>query len=158
MANTRFNNDPARIRKCLEESTFEGRWRINVPGYGTDMPFMEDPHIRLQKWGANNYTNRIDLEASLFNINRKVNRDHPAYNYKAYMPTNCSPLYYKNNNTLTTDQSRATHPAWMLREQEFKVRNDFGVKTFDDRRPPFEINVNTRREYLDTYVPNVKIA
>ena len=52
MAFTRFRDDPHRIQKQLEESTYVGRYTLNTPGQGMDLPFNEDPHIRLQKWGA----------------------------------------------------------------------------------------------------------
>ena len=51
MAFTRFYDDPLRISKRLEESTFAGRYQLDMPGPGVDMPFEEDPHARLQKWG-----------------------------------------------------------------------------------------------------------
>ena len=53
MAFTRFNYDDARTMKLLQESTGPGRYAINTPGQGADLPLYEDPHIRLQGWGAN---------------------------------------------------------------------------------------------------------
>ena len=43
MAFTRFHDDPARISKRLEESTFTGRYQLDRPGPGVDMPFYEEP-------------------------------------------------------------------------------------------------------------------
>mgnify|MGYP005660732585 FL=1 len=53
MAFTRFHDDPCRIKKQLQESTDIGRWILNVPGQGSKPDYMNDPHIRLQKWGGN---------------------------------------------------------------------------------------------------------
>ena len=50
MSFTRFHDDPARIKKQIQDSSFSGRYMLNVPGQGTDLPFVEDPHIRLQHW------------------------------------------------------------------------------------------------------------
>ena len=53
MAFTRFHDDSCRIQKYLEETTNIGNYEINVPGNGINMPFINDPHLRMQKWGAN---------------------------------------------------------------------------------------------------------
>ena len=51
MAFTRFHDDEARVEKQLQESTGPGRYMLNVPGNGTHPCFMEDPFVRLDKWG-----------------------------------------------------------------------------------------------------------
>jgi len=51
MAFTRFSNDIALQQKRLEESTFTGIYHLNTPGNGLDNPYINDVHIRLQKWG-----------------------------------------------------------------------------------------------------------
>ena len=61
MAFTRFHDDPDRIRKELQQSTDPGRWIMNVPGNGESPCFVDDPYIRIQKWGANLRTNTINL-------------------------------------------------------------------------------------------------
>ena len=53
MAFTRFNDDPCRIMKQLQESTDQGRYILNVPGNGDKPCYIDDPYIRLQGWGAN---------------------------------------------------------------------------------------------------------
>ena len=75
MAFTRFNNDHSRTRKLLQESTGPGRYMIDVPGNGPNPCFMEDPFIRLQKWGANLQTDTINIESELLGINRRNCRD-----------------------------------------------------------------------------------
>ena len=60
MAFTRFHDDPIRIQKQLDESTFSGRYMLNTPGQGIDMPYHNETQMRLQRWGAN-ITNDIIL-------------------------------------------------------------------------------------------------
>ena len=45
MAFTRFHDDPHRIQKQLEESTYIGRYTLNTPAQGMNLPFNEDPHV-----------------------------------------------------------------------------------------------------------------
>ena len=49
MASTRFNSDPCRISKKLQQMTDQGRYVMNVPGNGTKPYYVEDPQIRIQK-------------------------------------------------------------------------------------------------------------
>jgi hypothetical protein len=117
MSFTRFHDDDARIKKQLQESTFAGRYQLNAPGPGENLPFIEDPHMRLEKWGANNRTNGVDLESDLKGMSRKYNRD------------NVNENNYKDHSTFTlpqshsieksfVDQTRASHPAWTYLDVE----------------------------------------
>lgn len=110
MAFTRTNNDEARTLKRLQQSTDVGRWILNVPGNGIDMPFVEDPHIRIQKWGANLHTNAVNLESNLQGRHTILGPDliQPRIGSSA--------LQYPKSRDLTTDQSRATLPAFTFRE------------------------------------------
>mgnify|MGYP003341536347 CR=1 FL=1 len=119
MAFTRFHDDPCRIQKYLEETTNIGNYAINVPGNGATPHYIEDPHLRMQKWGANLSNNKTDLESDLRGQTRKLNRDTINENkYDNYLNKNT--LYYLNiypeNKDEITHQPRATHPAWELRE------------------------------------------
>ena len=75
MSFTRFNDDPCRIKKQLQESTGPGRYMLNKPGWGASPCFMDDPYIRMEQWGANLQTNTINLESDLMGITRKLNKD-----------------------------------------------------------------------------------
>ena len=70
MAFTRFHDDSARIKKQVEESSFVGRYMLNTPGPGDNLPFFEDPQLRLQKWGANLKTNTVNMESDLLGLTR----------------------------------------------------------------------------------------
>ena len=76
MAFTRFYDDSYRIEKRLDLSTFEGRYQLDRPGPGLDLPFMEDPQLRLQRFGANIHSNSVNLESDLRGMTRKLNRDY----------------------------------------------------------------------------------
>ena len=115
MSSARFHDDPARIKKQLQESTGLFRYQLDTPGPGVDTPFFEDPHIRVQKWAANLGNNTADLESDLRGINRKLTRDN--VEYKSITPAS----YAKSYGTQSTfvDETRATLPAWTLRDLEY---------------------------------------
>lgn len=114
MSFTRFHDDPCRIAKQLEESSNVGKYMLNVPGNGSKPIFMEDPYIRLQKWGGNLRTNIIEIEESLKGLNRKLNRDCLAENnYINFLPNSSSVEYPEHG--MFTEQPRTIMPAWNLR-------------------------------------------
>ena len=82
MSFTRFHDDPARIQKQMEQMTYSGKYMMNVPGNGANMNFHEDPHIRLEKWGANLSSNAIDIESDLRCQTRNLQRDCVQYQQK----------------------------------------------------------------------------
>jgi hypothetical protein len=114
MSLTRFNDDPARIKKKLHEMTTMSQYQLNAPGPGLDTPFFEDTHIRLQKWGANLRNNTTNLESDLIGINRK-NRKYPI-EYNANTPITSEIGYGKH--AAFIDETRASNPAWTLRDLE----------------------------------------
>jgi hypothetical protein len=75
MAFTRFNDDPCRIMKQLQESTDQGRYILNVPGNGDKPCYIDDPYIRLQGWGANLMSNSINIENELRGMTQPINKD-----------------------------------------------------------------------------------
>jgi hypothetical protein len=152
MAFTRFHDDPARIEKQLQETTGLGRYMLNVPGNNGDTPcFMEDPFIRMQKWGANLMTNTVNLESDLFGLTRKTNKDtlsennyvtKAVYAEKKAYPV-CAP---------STDQSRVTMPAWMFRDLEQVNWSILPLNPQENTCFPFQNNLNTRLIEKDTFV------
>ena len=154
MSFTRFHDDPCRIEKQQQESTDQGKWRINVPGNGDKPCFMIDPSIRLQKWGANLMTNTINLESSLFGLDRNLSRDcNPQNNYKdVVIPTSnveyptCSPF---------TDQSRVTNPAWWYRDLEQPNWDYLPLNPQENTCMSFQNNLSTRILEKDNYVTKI---
>jgi hypothetical protein len=141
MSFTRFHDDPARIQKQLQEMTGVGRYQLTRPGPGQNVPFIEDPHVRLQQWGANLHTNGASLETDLIGVNRKLTHGIQEYNSKT--PTTSLNEYHVTENPFT-DESRATHPAWMFRDLE---QAHWGYSFHDVQSKteiPFENNMNAR--------------
>ena len=156
MAFTRFHDDPARIKKQLQESTGPGRYILNVPGNGLSPSYMADPFIRLQKWGANLRTNTINLESDLKGLNNNLNRDCNIKKTNRYgnIPNNkSSKIHYPTNSINSTEQSRVTHPAWMYRDLEQATWNGgyLPLNPQENTCLPFHNNANTRLIASDTF-------
>tara|TARA_B100000989_G_C19520358_1_gene463857 strand:- start:2117 stop:2617 length:501 start_codon:yes stop_codon:yes gene_type:complete len=161
MAFTRFHDDPCRIQKYLEETTNIGNYGINVPGNGLEVPFINDPHLRMQKWGANLSRNKINIESDLRGQTRQLNRDNiKDNNYINYLNNNN--VYNVNNYPVyreeITGQPRASHPAWTLRELDSvntpNIPNNFNYLLMDPQENiciPFHNNIESRMVEKDYY-------
>jgi hypothetical protein len=142
MAFTRFHDDPYRIRAQAQDSSFSGRYNLDVPGPGINLPFFEDPQLRIQKWGANLQTNTIGLENDLFGLTKKLNCDTMSSNYKnVAVPT--SKLSYPVANP-TVEESRATNPAWMYRDLEHPRWETPWINPQANVEKKFHDNIQTR--------------
>lgn len=144
MASTRFRDDPARVVDQLRQSTSQCDYFINAPGNGLSPSYMADPHIRAQKWGANLMTNSVNVESDLMGI-RQTNRDCLGKDEYTRFAATTQSVQYPVNSILYTDQSRATNPAWELRDVEAKTH---GAPTHLDPQEniflPFHNNLSTR--------------
>ena len=153
MACTRFNYDECRTKKRLQQSTDPGRWILNVPGNGSTPDYIADPHIILQKWGANLQTNTVDLEGQLWGINRYLGKDCiniNNYNASQYK-VNSNKITYSTNNNLTTEQSRTIAPAWTIRDSEQVNWYYPHLNPQENICLPFLNNINTRLIERDNY-------
>jgi len=151
MSFTRFYDDPNRINKQLEQTTFIGRYMLDVPGQGMDLTFIEDPQIRMQKWGANLRNNTVNLESDLLGMTRKLNRDLVGINdYKNYS------VNATENNWGTTkpfiEESRASHPAWMYKSLEQDRWENPILNPLDKIEKKFIDNLQTRILEKDYYI------
>ena len=153
MAFTRFKYDSCRTKKELQQATDPGRWILNVPGNGDNPPYMEDPQIIPQKWGANLRTNTINLESDLRGVNREIGKDCLGKDeYQKYDVPN-SLIQYPTCNQLTTEQSRATNPAWWYRDLE---QTDWQYPPLNPQVNvciPFQNNLSTRILEKDYFTP-----
>jgi hypothetical protein len=153
MAFTRFKYDDCRTKKSLQQSTDPGRWILNVPGNGDKPCYMEDPQIIPQKWGGNLRSNTINLESDLRGVNRELSRDCLGKNeYQKYNVPNQA-IQYPNCNQLTTEQSRATNPAWWYRDLE---QVDWQYPPLNPQANtflPFQNNLSTRILEKDYFTP-----
>ena len=142
MAFTRFNYDECREIKQLQESTGLGRYMLNAPGNGNKPAVSQDPFNRMQKWGGNLRTNTINLESDLMGLTRTLNRDTLQNEFNANA-VKSSAVKYPETQPIT-DQSRATHPAWELRDTE---QVNWSILPFNPQEHtcvPFQNNLSTR--------------
>jgi len=152
MAFTRFHDDPYRIKKQIEESSGPGRYLLNKPGQGVNLPYMEDPQIRLQGWGANLRTNTVNLESDLFGMTRLLNRDLVDVNdYKSKSVTT-SVVSYDIAQPFV-EESRASHPAWMYRDLEQPRWEAPYLNPLNGLEKRFNENIQTRILEKDFYQP-----
>jgi len=153
MAFTRFKYDESRTKKQLQQSTDPGRWLMNMPGNGDSPFFVEDPYIRIQTWGGNLMTNTINLESELLGVNRRLGKDCLGKdNYQQYN-VDTKPIQYPSTKALTTEQSRAIAPAWMVRDKE---QVDWYYPPLDPQENtcmPFNNNLSTRILEKDYFTP-----
>ena len=149
---TRFHDDPVRIQKSIDESTFTGRYALNTPGPGLNLPFIEDPQVRMQLWGSNLLNNDVSIESDLRGLTRRLNRDNIELNRHS--------VYDVVNPTYTSvepfvQESRATHPAWLYRIQENSRWEEPFLNPQANLEIPFQQNVQTRILAKDNYIPQI---
>lgn len=150
---TSFRNDPARIKKEIEMSSYTGRYMLDVPGPGLDLPFMEDAQVRMQTWGANLQSNMVDLEGQLFSINRKISRDYNDKDeYKKFM-VETQPIQIFSSRNPFVEESRSSHPAFVYRELETNRYETPWINPQANLEKPFNDNIQTRILEKDNYIP-----
>ena len=157
MSFTRFHDDPTRIKYALQISTYSGRYALDTPGPGVNLPYIEDPHVRIQQWGANRMTNDINLENDLRGLSRRLNRDDvDANNYKTYAANGYKKSYPIQKDTLV-DESRATHPAWCYRDLEQSRWETPFLNPQANVEKGFQSNIQTRILEKDNFTPVIPV-
>jgi len=151
MSNTRFFYDDCRTIKALQQSTDPGRYMLNVPGNGNKPAYVEDPYIRIQKWGANLRTNCIGLESDLRGLTRQVGRDCLGKDEYKKKAIDSKSIAYPNCASLTTEQSRAIMPAWTARDLEQVDWYTLPLNPQENTCMPFLNNLSTRILEKDYY-------
>ena len=154
MAYTNIKNDPLRIYKDLQQSTDVGRHVLNVPGNGLDIPFIQDPHVRMQLWGANRVNDFIGVENSLLNIDRPLLHETHICKESYYTKPNMDRMDYSRG-TFNVQDSFISQPAWNLRDKE----NNKPLGFPDDKNDahifiPFCNNLGTRMGEKDAFQRN----
>lgn len=157
MAFTRFHDDPNRIKKQIMESSFSGRYMLNTPGQGTDLPFIEDPHIRLQHWGANLRNDTVNLENDLRGMTRRLNRDNPELNEFKKQSNEPRQVSYKNAEPFV-QETRASHPAWMYKDLEQTRWEAPFLNPSNGLEKDFQHNIQTRDLEKDNFVRKVPVV
>jgi len=157
MSFTRFHDDPNRIKKQVDESSFIGRYMLNTPGPGVDLPFMEDPQLRLQKWGANLQTNTVHLESDLLGLTRKQNRDNIALNKHTTNRVSTSKPTYKKQQPFV-EESRSSHPAWVYKDLEQNRWEIPLLNPLNGLDKQFVDNVQSRILEKDNFSPKIPVV
>ena len=153
MSFTRFHDDPCRIEKQLQESTGLGKYMLNTPGTGDKPYFMEDPFIRMQKWGGNLRTNTINLESDLKGLTRETNRDCMKKNNYEKHRVKSRQMKYPSH-IPSTEQTRATNPAWQIRDLEQVDWYTLPLNPQENTCMPFQNNLSTRILEKDNFIPS----
>lgn len=124
MANTRFFYDQIRNEKRNQETTDGCIYYLNTPGNGLNIPFIEDPNIRLQKWGANLQQNNITIENQLYGIDKKYHKYGMFHDSRDIDGLNNlgKNINYPKSKIVFSDTSRITHPVWTFRDIDRKER------------------------------------
>lgn len=157
MTSTRYNYDNCRTSKHLQESSGPGRYMLDTPGPGLYLPFVNDPQVRLQKWGANlmevQNSHPIDIDSDLVGLNNGSSK----YNTKKRFPfnKNINSKIRKQDfgvkNLPVTDQTRATHPSWLYRDLEQSNRYPLHLDPQENLFMPFHNYLSTRILERDKY-------
>jgi hypothetical protein len=152
MANTRFNYDTCRTIKKLQESTDPSRYILDTPGPGVLPPFMLDPQIIPQKWGANMYSNSTQLESELLGVNRILTRcdisKKKDYNIQS------QPIQYPISSECITESSRLVLPAFLFRSIPQNRTEYLPSNPQENVCMPFENNLSTRILEKDYFIRN----
>lgn len=137
MAFTRYHDDLSRIEKSLIESTYAGIYHLNTPG--NQLNYVDDLHVRLQRWGGNLQTNPFEVNNELRGATRHLKKEQDVYRH----PNTISKQY--NTTTFMVDETRASCPAWTFRDdvlpqgyrhQHLWVNPQANVEyKFDNNRP-----------------------
>jgi hypothetical protein len=128
--------------KGLEQSTFAGRYALDTPGPGVQTPFMADPQLRIQRWGANLWTDSTNLESELRGLGTPLSHDYD----RTYQQTNLangSAIAFPTSE-VHVDESRASHPAFMYRDLEHSRWEAPIINPQANVEKPFRDQIDTR--------------
>ena len=159
MSFTRFNYDPCRTKKLLEESTGPGRYMLNKPGWGDKPCFFSDPQIRMQEWGTN--LRRvpggapIDIDSDLLGITRPLSKDCSKKEFPFAGVVFSMKKDYPTCGKEITSQSRATHPTFLYRDLEQSNRYPLFLNPQENVCMPFQNNLNTQLLERDNFTPKI---
>lgn len=122
MSTTRFSEDQIRVEKKLIENKDILSYHLNVPGNGLKNPYISNPEIRLQKWGANLHTNSFEINDQLRG-NKKITRNTDSN----LTSIKNQAIYYPDKN-INIENSRQSLPAWTFVDYELKIDPIYNYK------------------------------
>ena len=135
---------------------------MNTPGQGLDLPYIEDPHIRLQKWGAN--IRQLQGDLSIIDLASDLDGRTRGDLIRNGCKSKIEPKVKAENTRLRsyrtkrniTDETRASHPSWMYRDLE-QTRWEYPLLDPQENVcKHFENNISTRileKDYHVTKLP-----
>ena len=153
MAFARNIYDGKTTTEILREQTYINRYMLDVPGPGNNLPFIDDPFIRMQKWRGNLMTNIVSVEGDLLGLTRNLNKDSIKDNNYIDHAVKTKSVNYPVVNP-PTDQPRATHPAWADREIEPSNWNILSKNQHSNAFMKFDNNIDTRLNEIEMYQKN----
>ena len=155
MANTRFNYDPCRTVKKLQESTDVGRYMLNTPGNGMMPTFLADPHIIPQKWGGNLMNHPTSIETTLFNINNTLRKGDTQQYPNTLSIYQSDYVQYPIDNVQITNESRYITPAWEIRNIPIERWDYLHFNPIQKDISEVNLNIDTRNSVKDYYLYKV---
>ena len=152
MSFTRFHDEPVRIEKRLMISTNGGRYALMTPGPGNNLPFIADPHIRLEKWGGNYMKNAIGIEDDLRGLTRRSGHDSVDSNDYTKHSVYTDKISYPIETRVLVDESRAILPAFQYRQSEMYRWETPFLDPQTNIEIPFNYQMQSRIIEKDNYV------
>lgn len=153
MAFTRAYDDKDRINRFLKDDFNANKYMLNVPGNGLKPYYIEDPHIRLQKFGGNLSNNVTNISSGLKGIGRQLDRDciTKIDTNKQLLKNNYSKIKFPINSANITNECRTIMPAWQLRDLEQNNYNYLYHNPQNHAEILFENNISSRILEKDNY-------
>ena len=153
MSSNRLMYDSCAYEKSLQQSTSPLNYALYTGKYENTAKC----RIEFGLVGGNGVSqysgNLVDLESDLRGVNRHLSRDCLGKDeYQKYNVPNQA-IQYPTCTQLTTEQSRATNPAWWYRDLE---QNNFEYPPLNPQANvciPFQSNLNTRILEKDYFTP-----
>lgn len=93
-------------------TNYEIDYFLNTPGNGSELLYIDDPHIRLQKWGAN-------LAENTLSMNKEFTQCGKERTVNPFLGTSNN---YSTFSNIFTDNQRLINPAWNIRDKDETIR------------------------------------
>ena len=152
MASTRIGNDVERLDYNQDNYHDSLSYMLNVPGNGTTPDFIDDPHIRLQKFGANLSVNVVDIDSSLKGVDKQLSREGPVVDTRdTFFNDTYMKKTYPTYSQAVTDEPRAVMPAWQVRSLEQNNWDYLPQNPQNHTEMSFANNIDSRRLDKDSY-------
>jgi hypothetical protein len=153
MAFTRGYDDKNRVEQSLKKETDICKYMLNVPGNGIKPYYIDDPHIRLQKFGGNISHNIVDVNSGLLGIAGPLDSQCRFKQDKneQMIKNNYTEMMCPVEKDAISDESRSTMPAWQLRDLE---QNNWNYLHFNPQAHSqilFDNNLSSRILEKDNY-------